>query len=189
MGKAALLKNCQLCYAIWCFLWHRCLHLVGLAAQEGRAACRTLSEELTEIRFPAPRIDPCIQIGELSSSIFSLSVDTSTQSLFIPQLRTLTTKQRTKLKILHFDDPSVSGCVVWKYFHLFSHEASGRVNRRTGGSVAVSVVVLESMASNASCDWTAWLGSFDSYPWRAWKLIGYKSHNTDNQTLINRGSY
>ena len=55
-----------------------------VAKEEGKsaaalAACRTLSEELTEIRFPAPRIDPCIQIGELESSIFSFSVDTSTQ--------------------------------------------------------------------------------------------------------------
>lgn len=52
-----------------------------LAAQEGKsaaalAACRTLSEELTEMRFLAPRI---LAFKEGSSSIFSFSVDTSTQ--------------------------------------------------------------------------------------------------------------
>jgi hypothetical protein len=34
------------------------------------AARRTLFEKLTKIKLPAPRIDPCIRIGELSSSIF-----------------------------------------------------------------------------------------------------------------------
>lgn len=52
-----------------------------LAAQEGKsaaalAACRTLSEELTEMLFLAPRI---LAFKEGSSSIFSFSVDTSTQ--------------------------------------------------------------------------------------------------------------
>jgi hypothetical protein len=46
-----------------------------VAKEEGKSvttlpARRTLFEKLIEIKFPAPRIDPCIQIGELSSSIF-----------------------------------------------------------------------------------------------------------------------
>jgi hypothetical protein len=46
-----------------------------IAKEEGKsvtalAARRTLFEKLTKIKLPAPRIDPCIRIGELSSSIF-----------------------------------------------------------------------------------------------------------------------
>ncbi|KAJ8898751.1 hypothetical protein K2173_004996 [Erythroxylum novogranatense] len=66
---------------------------VELAVDEGRsvvalATCRTFAEELTKLRFPAPRI---LAFKEGSS-----------------QLRSLAPEQRTRLKssFLHFDDPS-----------------------------------------------------------------------------------
>lgn len=89
-----------------------------LAAQEGRsaaalAACRTLAEELTELRFPAPRIlafkEGSSQARYFVSRLIPAHKDPPyEQEARFPQLRTLTTEQRTKLKssFIHFDDPS-----------------------------------------------------------------------------------
>lgn len=89
-----------------------------LAAQEGKsaaalAACRTLAEELTELRFPAPRIlafkEGSSQARYFVSRLIPAHKDPPyEQEARFPQLRTLTTEQRTKLKssFLHFDDPS-----------------------------------------------------------------------------------
>ncbi|KAK2970213.1 hypothetical protein RJ640_021649 [Escallonia rubra] len=112
-----------------------------LATQEGQsaaalAACRTLAEELTEERFPAPRIlafkvipfkaffnflqmrgalrpDTSFRILYQHSKIlfcwhFKIFVVCTLQEARFPQLRTLTTEQRTKLKcsFIQFDDPS-----------------------------------------------------------------------------------
>ncbi|KAF8387604.1 hypothetical protein HHK36_026257 [Tetracentron sinense] len=89
-----------------------------LAAQEGRsaaalAACRTLSEELTELRFPAPRIlafkEGSSQARYFVSRLIPAHRDPPyEQEARFPQLRSLTTEQRAKLKnsFLHFDDPS-----------------------------------------------------------------------------------
>ncbi|KAF7153816.1 hypothetical protein RHSIM_Rhsim01G0000300 [Rhododendron simsii] len=89
-----------------------------LAAQEGKsaaalAACRTLAEELTEMRFPAPRIlafkEGSSQARYFVSRLIPAHKDPPyEQEARFPQLRTLTTEQRTKLKssFLHFDDPS-----------------------------------------------------------------------------------
>ncbi|CAA6663666.1 unnamed protein product [Spirodela intermedia] len=87
-----------------------------LAAQEGRsaaalAACKTLAEELTEQRFPAPRI---LSFKEAPSSLPRLRMIPAhrdppyEQEARFPQLRSLTPDQRTRLKssFLHFDDPS-----------------------------------------------------------------------------------
>lgn len=84
-----------------------------LAAQEGKsaaalAACRTLSEELTEMRFLAPRI-LAFKEGQaryfLSRLIPAHKDPPYEQEARFPQLRTLTTKQRTKQKrsFLHFE--------------------------------------------------------------------------------------
>lgn len=89
-----------------------------LAAQEGKsaaalAACRTLAEELTELRFPAPQIlafkEGSSQARYFVSRLIPAHKDPPyEQEARFPQLRTLTTEQRTKLKssFLHFDDPS-----------------------------------------------------------------------------------
>ncbi|KAE8671237.1 Sec23/Sec24 protein transport family protein isoform 3 [Hibiscus syriacus] len=89
-----------------------------LAADEGRsaaalAACRTLAEELTELRFPAPRIfafkEGSSQARYFVSRLIPAHKDPPyEQEARFPQLRTLTTEQRTKLKssFIHFDDPS-----------------------------------------------------------------------------------
>ncbi|XP_057964177.1 protein transport protein SEC23 A [Malania oleifera] len=89
-----------------------------LAAQEGRsaaalAACRTLAEELTELRFPAPRIlsfkEGSSQARYFVSRMIPAHKDPPyEQEARFPQLRSLTTEQRTRLKssFLHFDDPS-----------------------------------------------------------------------------------
>ncbi|CAK9145290.1 unnamed protein product [Ilex paraguariensis] len=89
-----------------------------LAAQEGKsaaasAACRTLAEELSEMRFPAPRIlafkEGSSQARYFVSRLIPAHKDPPyEQEARFPQLRTLTTEQRTKLKssFLHFDDPS-----------------------------------------------------------------------------------
>ncbi|KAL6968724.1 Protein transport protein Sec23A [Sarracenia purpurea var. burkii] len=89
-----------------------------LAAQEGKsaaalAACRTLAEELTEMRFPAPRIlafkEGSSQARYFVSRLIPAHKDPPyEQEARFPQLRTLTAEQRTKLKssFLHFDDPS-----------------------------------------------------------------------------------
>ncbi|KAL2540379.1 Sec23/Sec24 protein transport family protein [Abeliophyllum distichum] len=91
-----------------------------LAAQEGNsaaalAACRTLAEELTEMRFPAPRIlafkEGSSQARYFVSRLIPAHKDPPyEQEARFPQLRTLTTEQRTKLKsnFIHFDDPSFS---------------------------------------------------------------------------------
>ncbi|KAK9274533.1 hypothetical protein L1049_021782 [Liquidambar formosana] len=89
-----------------------------LAAQEGRsaaalAACRTLAEELTESRFPAPRIlafkEGSSQARYFVSRLIPAHKDPPyEQEARFPQLRSLTTEQRARLKssFLHFDDPS-----------------------------------------------------------------------------------
>ncbi|MBA0686053.1 hypothetical protein Goari_013675 [Gossypium aridum] len=90
-----------------------------LAADEGRsaaavAACKTLAEELTELRFPAPRIlafkEGSSQARYFVSRLIPAHKDPPyEQEARFPQLRTLTTEQRTKLKssFIHFDDPSI----------------------------------------------------------------------------------
>ncbi|KAK7379107.1 hypothetical protein VNO80_04560 [Phaseolus coccineus] len=89
-----------------------------LAADEGRsaaalAACRTLAEELTECRFPAPRIlafkEGSSQARYFVSRLIPAHKDPPyEQEARFPQLRSLTSEQRTKLKasFVHFDDPS-----------------------------------------------------------------------------------
>ncbi|XP_024991790.1 protein transport protein SEC23 [Cynara cardunculus var. scolymus] len=89
-----------------------------LAAQEGRsaaalAACRTLAEELTEMRFPAPRIlafkEGSSQARYFVSRLIPAHKDPPyEQEARFPQLRTLSTEERTKLKssFIHFDEPS-----------------------------------------------------------------------------------
>lgn len=89
-----------------------------LAAQEGKsaaalAACRTLAEELTELRFPAPRIlafkEGSSQARYFVSRLIPAHKDPPyEQEARFPQLRTLTSDQRMKLKssFIHFDDPS-----------------------------------------------------------------------------------
>ncbi|KAJ4969214.1 hypothetical protein NE237_015915 [Protea cynaroides] len=89
-----------------------------LSAQEGRsaaalAACRTLAEELTEFRFPAPRIlafkEGSSQARYFVSRLIPAHKDPPyEQEARFPQLRSLTAEQRVKLKssFLHFDDPS-----------------------------------------------------------------------------------
>lgn len=89
-----------------------------LDAQEGKgaaalAACRTLAEELTEMRFPAPRIlafkEGSSQARYFVSRLIPAHKDPPyEQEARFPQLRTLTAEQRTKLKssFLYFDDPS-----------------------------------------------------------------------------------
>ncbi|KAK6155330.1 hypothetical protein DH2020_009578 [Rehmannia glutinosa] len=89
-----------------------------LAAQEGKsaaalAACRTLAEELSELRFPAPRIlafkEGSSQARYFVSRLIPAHKDPPyEQEARFPQLRTLTADQRTKLKssFIHFDDPS-----------------------------------------------------------------------------------
>ncbi|MED6168000.1 hypothetical protein PIB30_008022 [Stylosanthes scabra] len=89
-----------------------------LAADEGRsaaalAACRTLAEELTEFRFPAPRIlafkEGSSQARYFVSRLIPAHKDPPyEQEARFPQLKSLTSEQRTKLKssFVHFDDPS-----------------------------------------------------------------------------------
>ncbi|KAK4407868.1 hypothetical protein Sango_0367800 [Sesamum angolense] len=89
-----------------------------LAAQEGKsaaalAACRTLAEELTELRFPAPRIlafkEGSSQARYFVSRLIPAHKDPPyEQEARFPQLRTLTADQRLKLKssFIHFDEPS-----------------------------------------------------------------------------------
>ncbi|KAF9618062.1 hypothetical protein IFM89_000013 [Coptis chinensis] len=89
-----------------------------LADQEGRsaaavAACRTLAEELTELRFPAPRIlsfkEGSSQARYFVSRLIPAHRDPPyEQEARFPQLRSLTADQRAKLKssFLHFDDLS-----------------------------------------------------------------------------------
>lgn len=89
-----------------------------LAAQEGKsaaalAACRTLAEELTEVRFPAPRIlafkEGSSQARYFVSRLIPAHKDPPyEQEARFPQLRSLTVEDRTKLKssFVHFDEPS-----------------------------------------------------------------------------------
>lgn len=89
-----------------------------LAAQEGKsaaalAACRTLAEELTDVRFPAPRIlafkEGSSQARYFVSRLIPAHKDPPyEQEARFPQLRTLSGEQRTKLKssFIQFDDPS-----------------------------------------------------------------------------------
>ncbi|KAG8387231.1 hypothetical protein BUALT_Bualt03G0231700 [Buddleja alternifolia] len=89
-----------------------------LTAHEGKsaaalAACRTLAEELTEMRFPAPRIlafkEGSSEARYFISRLIPAHKDPPyEQEARFPQLRTLTIDQRTKLKssFIHFDDPS-----------------------------------------------------------------------------------
>ncbi|XP_076924692.1 protein transport protein SEC23 A-like isoform X1 [Bidens hawaiensis] len=89
-----------------------------LAAQEGRsaaalAACRTLAEELTDTRFPAPRIlafkEGSSQARYFVSRLIPAHKDPPyEQEARFPQLRSLSAEQRTKLKssFIHFDEPS-----------------------------------------------------------------------------------
>ncbi|XP_068662198.1 protein transport protein SEC23 A-like [Aristolochia californica] len=87
-----------------------------LAAKEGKsaaalAACRTLAEELTEQRFPAPRIlafkEGSSQARYFVSRLIPAHKDPPyEQEGRFPQLRTLSTEQRARLKssFIHFDD-------------------------------------------------------------------------------------
>lgn len=89
-----------------------------LAIQEGPsaaalAACRTLAEELTEHRFPAPRIlsfkEGSSQARYFVSRLIPAHKDPPyEQEAWFPQLKSLTPEQRTRLKssFLHFDDYS-----------------------------------------------------------------------------------
>jgi len=89
-----------------------------LAAQEGQsaaalAACRTLAEELSEQRFPAPRIlsfkQGSSQARYFVSRLIPAHKDpTYEQESRFPQLRTLTPEQRARLKssFIQFDDHS-----------------------------------------------------------------------------------
>ncbi|KAJ6404516.1 hypothetical protein OIU84_012652 [Salix udensis] len=89
-----------------------------LAADEGRsaaalAACRTLAEEITELRFPAPRIlafkEGSSQARYFVSRLIPAHKDPPyEQEARFPQLKSLTIEQRMKLKtsFIHFDDPS-----------------------------------------------------------------------------------
>ncbi|XP_047970373.1 protein transport protein SEC23-like [Salvia hispanica] len=89
-----------------------------LAAQEGKsaaalAACRTLAEELTELRFPAPRIlafkEGSSQARYFVTRLIPAHKDPPyEQEARFPQLGTLSAEERTKLKssFVHFDDPS-----------------------------------------------------------------------------------
>lgn len=89
-----------------------------LADQDGRsaaalAACRTLAEELTELRFPAPRI-LAFKEGSSQARYFVPRLIPAhrdppyEQEARFPQLLSLTDDQRTKLKssFLQFDDIS-----------------------------------------------------------------------------------
>ncbi|KAK3160752.1 hypothetical protein QOZ80_1BG0063990 [Eleusine coracana subsp. coracana] len=89
-----------------------------LAVQEGQsaaalAACRTLAEELSEQRFPAPRIlsfkEGSSQARYFVSRLIPAHKDpTYEQESRFPQLRTLTPEQRVRLKssFINFDDHS-----------------------------------------------------------------------------------
>ncbi|VAH76402.1 unnamed protein product [Triticum turgidum subsp. durum] len=91
-----------------------------LATQEGQtaaalAACRTLAEELSELRFPAPRILSFrVQEGSSQARYFVSRLipahkdPTYEQESRFPQLRTLAPELRARLKssFIHFDDPS-----------------------------------------------------------------------------------
>lgn len=89
-----------------------------LATQEGQtaaalAACRTLAEELSELRFPAPRIlsfrEGSSQARYFVSRLIPAHKDpTYEQESRFPQLRTLAPELRARLKssFIHFDDPS-----------------------------------------------------------------------------------
>ncbi|KAL5227369.1 hypothetical protein ABZP36_015634 [Zizania latifolia] len=89
-----------------------------LATQEGQsaaalAACRTLAEELSELRFPAPRIvsfkEGSSQARYFVSRLIPAHKDpTYEQESRFPQLRTLTPEQRARLKssFIPFDDHS-----------------------------------------------------------------------------------
>ncbi|KAE8681682.1 Sec23/Sec24 protein transport family protein isoform 3 [Hibiscus syriacus] len=89
-----------------------------VAADEARsaaalAACRTLAEELTELRFPAPRILAFKEGSSRARYFVSRLIPAHKdppyeQEARFPQLRTLATEQRMKLKssFIHFDDPS-----------------------------------------------------------------------------------
>ncbi|XP_026435061.1 protein transport protein SEC23-1-like [Papaver somniferum] len=90
-----------------------------LSAQEGKsaaalAACRTLAEELSEFRFPAPRIlafkEGSSQARYFVSRLIPAHKDPPyEQEARFPQLRSLNVEQRAKLKssFIHFDDPSL----------------------------------------------------------------------------------
>ncbi|KAG9459972.1 hypothetical protein H6P81_004480 [Aristolochia fimbriata] len=89
---------------------------IDLAGEEGKsaaalAACRTLAEELTEQRFPAPRIlafkEGSSQARYFVSRLIPAHKDPPyEQEARFPQLRTLSTEQRARLKssFIHFDD-------------------------------------------------------------------------------------
>ncbi|KAL8139049.1 hypothetical protein V2J09_005050 [Rumex salicifolius] len=89
-----------------------------LSVQDGKcaaalAACRTLAEELSESRFPAPRIlafkEGSSQARYFVSRLIPAHKDPPyEQEARFPQLQTLSQEQRAKLKasFLHFDDPS-----------------------------------------------------------------------------------
>nr|AAK59590.1 putative protein transport factor [Arabidopsis thaliana] len=77
------------------------------------AACRTLAEELTEFRFPAPRI-LAFKEGSSQARYFVCRLIPAhkdppyEQEARFPQIRTLTTEQRMKLKssFIEFDEAS-----------------------------------------------------------------------------------
>lgn len=89
-----------------------------LASDEGNcaaalAACRTLAEELSESRFPAPRILAFKEGSSPARYFVSRLIPAHKdppyeQEARFPQLRTLTAEKRAKLKssFIQFDDPS-----------------------------------------------------------------------------------
>ncbi|KAL9239791.1 hypothetical protein vseg_014078 [Gypsophila vaccaria] len=105
-----------------------------LSTQEGNcaaalAACRTLAEELSESRFPAPRIlafkEGTSQARYFVARLIPAHKDPAyEQEARFPQLRTLGAEQRAKLKssFIHFDDPSF--CEWMRSLKLVPPEAS-----------------------------------------------------------------
>uniref|UniRef100_A0A803N4K5 Protein transport protein SEC23 n=1 Tax=Chenopodium quinoa TaxID=63459 RepID=A0A803N4K5_CHEQI len=105
-----------------------------LSAQEincaaALAACRSLAEELSESRFPAPRIlafkEGTSQARYFVARLIPAHKDPAyEQEARFPQLRTLNSDQRAKLKssFIHFDDPSF--CEWMRSLKLVSPEPS-----------------------------------------------------------------
>lgn len=111
-SDAAIVLDHGTCIFIWMGL--------DLAADEklsaaALAACRTLVEELTEQRFPAPRVltfkEGTSQARYLQSRLIPAHKDPPyEQEARFPQLRTLTPEQRSKLKAKFFAVDDLSSC-------------------------------------------------------------------------------
>lgn len=105
-----------------------------LSTQEGKsaaalAACRTLAEELTEQRFPAPRIlsfkEGSSQARYFVSRLIPAHKDPPyEQEARFPQLRSLTSEQRTKLKSSFFHVDDLSFCEWMRSMKLVPPEPS-----------------------------------------------------------------